>query len=59
MNDTTSHLTSMLCKSSTNKYMIMVKNFTNKIVKKMIKPINYYHYGVVVYGFTHIKKWNI
>ena len=25
----------------------------------MIKPISYYHYGVVVYGFTHLKKWNI
>ena len=33
MNSFTSYLMSMLCKSSTNKYMIMVRNVTNKIKK--------------------------
>ena len=28
---------SMLCKSSSNKYMIIVKNVINKIMKNMIK----------------------
>ena len=28
-------------------------------LKKYIKLINHYHYGVVVYNFTHPKKWNI
>ena len=30
---------SMLCKSSTSKYMIMVRNFIDEIVKIMIKLI--------------------
>ena len=33
----TSYLMSMLCKSSTNKYIIMVKNVIDKIMKNMIK----------------------
>ena len=37
MNSSTSYLMSMLCKSSTNKYMIMVKNVIDKIMKNMIK----------------------
>ena len=37
MNNSTSYLMSMLCKSSTNKYMIMVRNIINKIIKNMIK----------------------
>ena len=37
MNSSTSYLMSMLCKSSTNKYMIMVKNVMDKIMKNMIK----------------------
>ena len=32
-----SYLMSMLCKSSINKYMIMVKNVIDKIMKNMIK----------------------
>ena len=39
MNNFTSYLMSMLCKSSTNKYMIMVKNVIDKIMKNMIKLI--------------------
>ena len=59
---TTSHLSSLLCKSSVSKYMIMVRNVTNEITKKhiyiyiYIKIISYYHYGEVVYNFTHLKK---
>ena len=56
MNNATSHLSSSLCKSSVNKYMIMVRNITNEITKKNIKLISHYHYGVVVYNFTHPKK---
>ena len=37
MNSSTTYLMSMLCKSSTNKYMIMVKNIIDKIMKNMIK----------------------
>ena len=37
MNSSTSYLMSMLCKSSTNKYMIMVKLVIDKIMKNMIK----------------------
>ena len=37
MNSSSSYLMSMLCKSSTNKYMIMVKNVVDKIMKNMIK----------------------
>ena len=37
MNSSNSYVMSMLCKSSTNKYMIMVKNFIDKIMKNMIK----------------------
>ena len=59
MNNATSHLLSLLCKSSVSKYMIMVKNIINEITKKNIKLISHYHYGVVVYNFTHPKKWNI
>ena len=60
MNNATSHLSSLLCKSSISKYMIMVRNITNGITKKnYIKLISHYHYGVVVYNFTHSKKWNI
>ena len=60
MNDATSHLTSLLCKSLVSKYT-MVRSVTNKIIKKKkkIKLINNYYYGVVVYGFTHLNKWNI
>ena len=37
LNSYTSHLMSILYKSSTNKYMIMVKNVIYKIMKNMIK----------------------
>ena len=37
MNNSTSYLMSILCKSSTNKYMVMVKNVIDKIMKNMIK----------------------
>ena len=37
MNNSISYLMSMLCKSSTNKYMIMVRNIINKIIKNIIK----------------------
>ena len=43
MNNATSHLSSLLCKSSVNKYMIMVRNITNEITKKNIKLISHYH----------------
>ena len=56
MNNATSHLSSSLCKSSVNKYMIMVRNITNEITKKYIKLISHYYYGVVVYNFMHPKK---
>ena len=60
MNNATSHLSSLLCKSSVSKYMIMLRSVTNEITKKKyIKFISHYHYGVVVYNFTHSKKWNI
>ena len=36
MNSSSSYLMSMLCKSSTNKYMIMIKNVIDKIMKTMI-----------------------
>ena len=40
MNSSTSHLISMLYNSSTNKYMIMVRNLIDEIIKKnMIKLI--------------------
>ena len=39
INNFTSHWMSMLCKSSTSKYMIMVRNFIDEIVKIMIKLI--------------------
>ena len=39
INNFTSHLMSMLCKSSTGKYMIMVRNFIDEIMKIMIKLI--------------------
>ena len=51
--------TSLLCKLSVNKYMIMARSITNEITKKKyIKLISHYHYGVVVYNFTHPKNWN-
>ena len=28
-------------------------------LKKMIKLTSHSHYGIVVYSFTHSKKWNI
>ena len=60
MNNATSHLSSLLCKSSVGKYMIMVRSVTNEITKKnKNKLISHYHYGVVVYNFMHSKKWNI
>ena len=60
MNNATSHLSSLLCRLSVSKYMIMVRSVTNKITKKIyIKLISHYYYGVVVYNFTHPKKWNI
>ena len=37
MNSSTSYLMSILSKSSTNKYIIMVKNVIDKIMKNMIK----------------------
>ena len=37
MNNVTSHLSSLLCKSSINKYMIMVRSDTNEITKKIYK----------------------
>ena len=52
MNDVTSHLTSLLCKSSISKYT-MVRRIINENIKKK-KLISNYYYGVVVYGFTHI-----
>ena len=42
MNSSSSYLMSMLCKSSTNKYMIMVRNVTNKI-KKYDKTIFFFN----------------
>ena len=39
INNFTSHLMPMLCKSSTSKYMIMVRNFIDEIMKIMIKLI--------------------
>ena len=48
MNNSTFHLMSLLCKLSTTKYMIMIRNITNEIIKNMIKLINHYNYGVVV-----------
>ena len=59
MNNATSHSSSLLCKSLVSKYMIMVRSVTNEITKKNVKLISHYHYGVVVYNFTHPKKWNI
>ena len=59
MNDATSHLMSLLWKSSVSKYMIMVRSITNEIIKKMIKLISNYRYGVIIYDFTHLKKLNI
>ena len=53
MNNATSHLSSLLCKSSVGKYMIMIRSVTNEITKKKKNLISHYHYGVVVYNFTH------
>ena len=39
MNSSTSHLMSILCKSTANKYMIMVRNVIDDIMKNMIKLI--------------------
>ena len=55
MNNATSHLTSLLCKSLASRYMISKKSY--KLDHKlMIKLISYYHYGVIIYAFTHLKK---
>ena len=61
MNNIISHLSSLLCKLSVCKYIIMVKSVTNEItnIYIYIKLISHYHYKVVVYNFTHPKKWNI
>ena len=37
MNNATSHLSSLLCKSSVGKYMIMIRSVTNEITKKKKK----------------------
>ena len=38
----------------------MARSVTNEIITKIIILISNYHYGVVVvYGFAHLKKWNI
>ena len=39
--------------------MLMIRSITNEIIKKMIKLISNYHYEVIVYSFTHLKKWDI
>ena len=39
MNNSTSHSKSMLCKSSTSKYMIVVRNIIDENMKNMIKLI--------------------
>ena len=73
MNNATSHLSFLLCKSLVSKYMIMVRSVTRETTKKIYKKlISHYHYGVVVYNFffffllrkvvynfMHPKKWNI
>ena len=56
MNCSAFHLISMLCKLSISKYMIMIRNVTNEIMKKMIKLISHYHYGVVVSLFYASKE---
>ena len=48
MNNSTSYLMSMLCKSSTNKYMVMVKNVIDKIIKNMIN-----------YHCTPLVRWSL
>ena len=58
MNCSAFHLISMLCKLSVGKYIIMIRNVTNKIMKKMIKLISQYLYGVVVsfsYAFKEVE----
>ena len=37
MNNTTSHLSSLLCKLSVSKYMIIVRSVTNEITKNIYK----------------------
>ena len=37
MNNATSHLSSLLCKSSVSKYMVMVRSVTNETTKKIYK----------------------
>lgn len=39
MNNSTSHLMSILCKSSASKYMIIVRNVIDENMKNMIKLI--------------------
>ena len=56
MNCSSFHLISMICKLSVGKYMIMIKNVTNEIMKKMIKLISHYHYGVLVFFFYASKE---
>ena len=41
MNNSNSHLMSMLCKSSISKYMITVRNVIDEIMKIMIKKYNF------------------
>ena len=40
-------------KLSTSKYILIVRNVINEI---MIELISNYHYGMIVYVFTHLKK---
>ena len=40
MNNATPHLSSLLCKSSVSKYMVMVKSITNEITKIYIYIYN-------------------
>ena len=53
MNCSDPHLMSLLCKLSTSKYILIVRNVINEI---MIELISNYHYGMIVYVFTHLKK---
>ena len=46
MNSSTAYLISMLCKSSTNKYMIMIKNVIDKDYEKYNKTFFFTFYKV-------------
>ena len=55
LNSSSSYLMSMLCKSSTNKYMIIVKKkVIDKIMKNMIKLFFFKNYKIkgLKYYFT-------